>query len=680
MPSGFGGLSTPQASLLSPYPAPKWADFVQMGNWQELGIVDQERAAGLTEKDIISWVLNCREESASARKVLEPYWIYYEDLYNLRTWDDDKQEWQSQIVVPEIRTKVRVILSMIQSGLLDAPEFFKTVNLGTPYDDEVVRFIQRLLDHHVQDSGFIDAMLGALEEGLLLGSGCAGLTIEDFVDRRPHIQEPSPEQMMQWQQMSMMAQMQGVQPPPPPQPFVEATPEQRSRFLWKMKTQWAMYPDPLGETFQNGKYAIEESEADEGDIEDRWRAGIYDSIDDIGEPQGARGIREYRQRRDSLDQVKRSPRRRHGIMEFTGTICDREGREVARNWNVTIINERTIVRCSPNPIWTGKSRYVWCTPLPHRGRVWGRSLIDADSHIQVALTNLLNLIIDDAKYSTLSAFVWNTSAADEPHAPDSIEPGKIYKAKDPSLLQKLQFGTNANAIWPVFNQLQDIGGKSTQISEWADGTPTSRGRPSAAEVKTKTAAGTSYVHNMTRDLERNVLEPALQLMYEAVVQFGSDTTDPKLSAMLQEYGGPQWFNDPLQRLQVLDKPFRIKVGGISLIMNRDTLMERVMQFIQTMQMTGMPLPPETMMSLPFIILTGLGLTPEQVHYPRTTQELQQMMMMIQMQQQAAMQQGGPGGPPGVPHGTAPGASPAHPGLPPPGSQIPPSPGMSPMAA
>ena len=181
MPSGFGGLSTPQASLLSPYPAPKWADFVQMGNWQELGIVDQERAAGLTEKDIISWVLNCREESASARKVLEPYWIYYEALYNLRTWDDDKQEWQSQIVVPEIRTKVRVILSMIQSGLLDAPEFFKTVNLGTPYDDEVVRFIQRLLDHHVQDSGFIDAMLGALEEGLLLGSGCAGLTIEDFV-------------------------------------------------------------------------------------------------------------------------------------------------------------------------------------------------------------------------------------------------------------------------------------------------------------------------------------------------------------------------------------------------------------------------------------------------------------------------------------------------------------------
>ena len=102
-----------------------------------------------------------------------------------------------------------------------------------------------------------------------------------------------------------------------------------------------------------------------------------------------------------------------------------------------------------------------------------------------------------------------------------------------------------------------------------------------------------------------------------------------------------------------------------------------MQFIQTMQMTGMPLPPETMMSLPFIILTGLGLTPEQVHYPRTTQELQQMMMMIQMQQQAAMQQGGPGGPPGVPHGTAPGASPAHPGLPNPGSQIPPSPGMSP---
>lgn len=677
MPSGFGGLSTPEASLTSPFPAPRWADYVQMGNWQDLGIVDRERAARMTEKDVIDWVLACREESASARKVLEPYWIYYEDLYNLKVWDDSKQEWQSQIVVPEIRTKVRVALSMIQSGLLDAPEFFKAVNLGMPYDDEVVRFIQRLLDYHLQDSGFIDSVLGALEEGLLLGTGCLGLSIEDFIDRRPHIQEPSPQEMMQWQQMAMQAQMMGQMPPPQPQPFVEATPDARSRFRWKMKTMWSMFPDPLCETFEEAKYVIEESEADQGDIEDRVKTGTYDSIEDIGEPQGARGIREYRQRRDSLDQVKRSPRRRHGIIQHSGIICDRDGYEVARNFNVTIINERAIVQCNPYPTWTKKNRYIWCTPLPHRGRVWGRSLVDADAYIQCALNDLINLIIDDAKYSALSAFVWNTSAADEPHAPDSIEPGKVYKAKDANLLQKLQFGTNANALWPVINQLNDIGGKSTQISEWADGTPTSRGRPSAAEVKTKTAAGTSYVHNMTRDLERNVLEPALQLMYEAIVQFGSDTTDPKLSAMLQEYGGPQWFNDPLQRLTILDKNFRIKVGGISLIMNRDTLMERVMQFIQTMQMTGMPLPPETMMSLPFIVLTGLGLTPEQIHFPTTPQEVQQMMMMIQMQQQAAMQQGGPGGPPGVPHGTAPGASPAHPGLPNPGSQIPPSPGMSP---
>ncbi len=668
MPSGYGGAAEAyDAPLLMPNPAPRWADLVQQGNWMDIGIVDRERAARMSERDIINWVVACREESATARATLEPYWTYWEDLYNLRTWDRDKQEWQSQILIPEIRTKLRVAMSMIQSGLLDAPEFFKAVNLGMPFDDEAVRFIQRMMEIVQTDAGYVDAALGAIDQGLLLGSGCMGLSIEEYVDRRPHVQEPTPQEMQAWQMQAWQAQMMGMPPPPPPQPFVEAVPERRARFRWTMKDLWWQYPDPRAPHYSVVKYHVEESEVDEDDIHERARAGVYDGVDDIGAPSGARQSRYAQQRRNDLADATRTQRRRHCVQEFTGNIYDGDGHCVAENWIVTVVNEKAIVRIGPNPLWRRKSRYAWVTPLPFRGRVWGRSLIDADAHIQVAYQNYLNLVLDSAKYETLKAFVWNSSKSDEPNAPDSIEPGRVYKGTDSSVLTPLQLGgANINGIWPALNALLEWGGKSTQIGEWADGSPTSRGRPTKAEVLTKTSAGTSYVHNMVRDLERTFLEPSLEMTYEAVVQFGSDETDPRLGALLREYGGPQWFADPMARLALLDKNFRIKVGGISMIMSRETLTERMMQFIQTMGMMGMMIPPETMAQLPFIVLSGLGLTPEQIGYPTSPQAYQNLLMQIQMQQAAQMGGGGPGGGPGMlTHATATGG-PIPPGSPPPG--------------
>lgn len=671
--SGYGGAAALDSPLLMPNPAPRWADYVQQGNWAEIGIKDRERAAAMSEKEIINWVISCREESATARRPLEPYWAYWEDLYNLRTWDREKQEWQSQILIPEVRTKIRVALSMIQSGLLDAPEFFKAVNLGLPYDDEAVRFIQRLIDIVQSDAGFIEAALGSLEQALLLGTGCMGLSIEEYIDRRPHVQDPSQQEMMQWQYAAQMAAYQGQMPPPQPQPFVEAMPDKRSRFAWKMKDIWWMYPDPRAEDPKCLKYVVEESEVDEDDIHERWAAGIYDDVSDIGRPAGARQSKYSHQRRFEISDSQRTARTRHCIQEFTGNIYDGDGHCVAENWIVTVANEKSILRIGPNPLWRAKSRYKWCIPLPYRGRVWGRSLIDADAHIQVAYQNYLNLILDSAKYETLKAFVWNSSKSDEPNAPQTIEPGRVYKGTDPSVLTPLQLGgANINGLWPALNAMLDWGGKSTQIGEWADGTPTSRGRPSAAEVKTKTGAGAAYVHNMVRNLEREFLEPALDLTYEAVVQFGSDESEPRMNALLQEYGGPQWFADPIQRLRLLDKNFKIKVGGISLIMSRETLIERMMQFIQTMGMMGMMIPPETMAQLPYIVLSGLGLSPEQISYPTSPQAYQQMLMQIQMQQAAQMGGGGPGGGPGaLTRTTSAGAAPLPPGPPPPEQMMPP---------
>ncbi len=627
-----------EASFLTPYPRPRWADLVQQGNWEENGIVDRERALRMNERDLVNYVVGCRNESEQHRLPLEPYWDWYDQLFHLEAWDGDKHEWQTQVAIPEIRTKIRVAKSILKASLVDAPEFFKLFAYKL-WEEPEVRMIQRWLKLVQEQSGMIDAYADALEEGLLYGSGCMALSVEDYMSFKPRMREPEPQQVQQWMQAAQWAVQNGQQPPPQPQPYLAAMPETRNKFVWKHKPIRDVYPDPFAECgdFYKGKYVVEYSEADEDLLEERARVGMYDSIEDIGDPVLSSYSRDLRTRPDNKT---RTPRRRHGILEFQGDILDPGGKVVAREWVITVINERTVVRCAPNPLVTKKRRYIWTTPIRHRNRVWGDSLVDADAHVQVAVTNMLDLMIDSTTYAVLSAFWYDSSKADEPTPPDTISPGMIIPASGGVPIGKLDFNNRANEAWPIVKELLDWGGKSTQMGEFADGTPTSRGRPSAAEVTSKTAAAQQHLNNTMRDLERHDLEPALQLLMDYVVQFGGDTSDPRLSEILQEWGGPQALLDERYRLMLLTKDYKIKVHGISMMMGRDTLIQRLMQMQQLAMQLGIPM--QNNIELFYMMLGSLGLEPGQVNLPPTPDDLRMSMMMAQMQAQQAAMAGGAG--------------------------------------
>mgnify|MGYP001003585350 CR=1 FL=1 len=109
MPSSMGMLPQ-QAGLASPFPRARWNDFVRMGDPGSLGIVNPERAAKLD--DLAHFVDSFRMASANARKPLEAKWRFHENMYRLRTDDSRKQEWQANIAIPELQSKVRVAVSM----------------------------------------------------------------------------------------------------------------------------------------------------------------------------------------------------------------------------------------------------------------------------------------------------------------------------------------------------------------------------------------------------------------------------------------------------------------------------------------------------------------------------------------------------------------------------------------
>lgn len=643
MPSSMG-MPPQQAGLASPFPRTRWNDFVRMGDPGSLGIVNPERAAKLDDRDLAHFVDSFRMASANARKPLEAKWRFHENMYRLRTDDSRKQEWQANIAIPELQSKVRVAVSMLQGALLDAPEWFRTLNLGSLYYDEYVRAIHQWIDIVQQQGRLVENTLAMWEEAFVLGTSFLRVSAEDYISSGPRLITPTPQEMMQWQFAAQQAMMQGFPPPPQPEAYVAAQSESRLRFVTEWVSAWCVFPDPYAGDFYKGKGVVEESRVDEEDLEEMVAAGVYDSIDDIGDPTGETGEHDRMWERELA--ATKSSRRRHLVQRFCGNIYDKDGRIVAKNWKITTVNKRTVVQAMPNPNWRGDNDYICSTPIPHRGRVWGTALGEADAKIQQELTNVLNLMVDDIKYAVLGVFQIDEGKCDEPSIPDSVEPGKVYRGRE-KFLEKIIFNTNVNQAWPVYQKLEEIGQKETQISAFVDGSPNSRGRPTATQAQIGANSTTAYVHNLARRLEENDLERTLDKLFCRVLQYGSDANDPRLNDVLETFGGPQILLDERYRYKLLDVPYKIQVRGLSMLMNRESIVQRLMQLMQlTMQMG---LPPPNQLTVLFTLISALGFTPEQLGYPPSPEAMQMLMMgMPPPGQQPGAMGGAPepvGGPP-----------------------------------
>jgi len=628
---GQAAMQPPEATMGTPFPVPPWMEAGAQGpSAMTLGIVDQEAAARMTEKDIINGILWKRQESENQRKLLEPKWRHMEDIYHFRTRNMDKEEWQSDVIIPEMYTKMRVFRSQLQAALLEPERFFTIINEGKDYQKGPMRALEDWV-HLVQRKGkLVDRLLDMWEEAGVIGNSGMKVTIEPKITYRPKV-EMVP---VQDPQMAQQMMAQGMNPM---QPQVQAGPEERWEVTYSNCSAWNLYPDPWAYDFYES-WCVEDSEIDESLMQERNAAGLYDALDDVGGGVRIRqGEFQSRWQRLELAESQASGRNRHLCTEYVGDIHDTEGKLVCKNWVVTVLNERAIVRIGPNPSWKGTSRYIWSNPIPYPGRPWGRLMMESVAEMQEEQSGLFNLMLDDAKYAVMSAFLLNDADAYEPGEYDTIEPGKIYRGKD-QFISKLQFPTSIGHIWPVMQYMQGLDDKSSQISEFVDGTPTSRGRPSAEEVQSKTSSGSQYLHNLARRLEENDVERALQLTADLLMQFGDEGGDPRISSIMEDFGGAV-MADPVTRMMMLDVPHRIEARGLSMVANREQMSNKMMQMIQTLMQMGVQ--PQSIVPLVYAYVTMNGMRPQQLGLPAEPEEYMQMLQGMPNQAPGATSSQGP---------------------------------------
>jgi len=633
--TGMPGLD---ASITNPFPQPTW---MQNQMSPELaGVVDYEAGSALSKDDIIRQINEARDEAYNARQTKEDEWKLYIDLYNNVQDFSQKADWQAKIFIPEIFNKVERAKNMIEGALLSAPEWF-TLEQLPKFDPNTqnVTFIEKVLRYELEKAKFIDEYTKCLEEAFILGTSYLKIWWDEWIERKPQVTQV-PVGMDPMTGMPFMDPMTGM---PMMQPVVSSQPKKTSGLRVKHTPAWAMFPDPFASNFYEGRYVVEECAVDRDYIEEGVRTGMFDSAEDIGPPVSWELEIEYGQRDTRMDRnASRTTRKRDLLRIYHGNFYSHDSKLALQNWRAIVCNNRALLAFGPNTIYTGKWPYISCTPIPVRGTSLGRSLVYAAAPIQYELNNLCNLMIDSTAYSVLPAAIKDADKSDSPVNITTITPGTVYNGRE-GMLIPLKITSAPNDAWPMIQWLESKIDDSTGINEFMEGTPTTKGRPTAYEIRAKTGVGQEQINNLAKDLERRDLEPAVQLVYDLTLQFLSDFSDPELQAIVQQEMGPQALMDPMTRYSMLDATFKVRARGISMVLTREEQSQKLMELSQMGMSIG--LPPANMLQIFYKTAQSMGVDPRELGYPETQQELQMMLMQMQAQQAAGGAGAGPGGKP-----------------------------------
>ena len=116
-------------------------------------------------------------------------------------------------------------------------------------------------------------------------------------------------------------------------------------------------------------------------------------------------------------------------------------------------------------------------------------------------------MIDDAMYAVLGIFLMDETKCDEPSTPSTCGPARSTADARSSSGRSTSRRRSAN-LWPLYSKLEQIGQSSTQISEFIDGSPSSRGRPTATEVQSKTSRQDGPICTTSRGARRRTTSSA----------------------------------------------------------------------------------------------------------------------------------------------------------------------------
>lgn len=433
--------------------------------------------------------------------------------------------------------------------------------------------------------------------------------------------------------------------------------EKSTREVWRPRVDIVpsedYYPDPTGRRL----YDIHRVERDLVDVQEMARQGIYDQsvVDQITEDFSKKFDYDARRAAQRNQNESTSPafRKRVVIDECWGTIIGLDGKVIQQDGVCAIANEKYVIRKpEPNPRWHGRCPILAVPLIQVPFSVWGRALYDQASSLNQALNELFNLMLDGGIASVWGVRQVRTDWLSDPRQVAGGIPQNATLAVNENVpiggkvVEQVSTGVVPPDAINLFNMADREFQSASLVNDIRLGNLPQRATK-ATEIVEASSNSSAMVDAFAADLEREFIEPALEMIFLDIMQNADDlAADSVVEAIGTDAAFTLSRMSPARRFSIFAGQSKFKAYGVSGTLGKAKDFQKVMGIMQAIATNPMLL--QAFMSkfsgdkaLDFIF-KSLNIDPNTLlNTPEEEASKEQRMQQMMQLQQSMGGQGGP---------------------------------------
>lgn len=582
---------------------------------------------------VINWRNQLKQQRLDKLSIWNECWALFRGQDNF----DNKEDWQSKIVLPKAFGTVKQAVSVIKRFLNTAkkPWNLDAINQNDPLEVLKAEKMSNLSHMFLTKAHFVEEFSTGLETGFIMGLGVWKIGWNLVPRIRMRIQEvPVP------------------YGPPPPGALVEGLPQQpaassqglpvgqsRSQLIQQQGQQYPTQmgqehllpqgsfnqpgPPPTGNIMAPGKQVIKE-EIMEGQLYikavdpynfywlpgsklNRW-TGTIEEIEvnkwelmkmakqGVFDPEMVKNIKPMKidevtmqsfLRFGELNRIWSGPNVDAGIVkitEFYGPLII-DGELTEEHAHVMIANDTYIIRNEKISAWMNKPPYCGFSPLQLPFRTEGMGLVEMVRSIDKALNQIINLGVDTLVFRLLPVFEFTPDVYE--NAEDiktGLTPGKILRRSgminNGDLgLRPIEFQDVSPGAMQVAGALDRAHQEGGLVSELQQSMPRWSGAQTATETEAIQTNQQSFFGAMASDIEQFAIAPIIQMCIDNIMQYIDTANDPRVAAVLgMDAIYLQGMSQP-EIMEMITGDYEVQVKGLTGQLEKAEMLQNLVQLM-----------------------------------------------------------------------------------------------------
>ena len=535
-------------------------------------------------------------------------------FFGRQDWGQDEEgdQWQSKVFIPEYSPMIRDAASALQSMLLERGD--EIVSL-IPLDDanlEFARIREKLLRYYLAEIGFVQKFYEYAVAGCIYGFAAWRETVsprviwkpEVVIERiaqaqhemlskikadnspRPTIFSGSPEEVDQGLEQAVQAILGGSTPS-----FARPTVRQQKKielgFDLELVNPHNLFFDPDALDLNESVWVAEVTYAKLFELEKLVEAKVFDASEfkKLAESKSVksgdsildnRELQKRRQRDQVHTQLPHMPEIE--ITEYYGPLLDEDGKVIEEAVHVVIANGQYVLKCAPNQYWDQKPPYMFAVFGRTPFRATGVGIADNAVPLQKASNELISLYFDAVKFDVYAPMGVNTDKLQDPdQIAAGVRPNEMVKLSGTDKAQDVfsSLPPRSNAAAQVFQMVEklSLSGQKAAAMSTMSSNPASRARISAQEIQSNDARTLKSQNTIGAEIDFNCIERVARKTDSLILQFGwsldnLDMLNSKEVLTAAEY--EMLKNIPeADRFRQATKQIKLKVRGFRALMDRE---------------------------------------------------------------------------------------------------------------